>query len=634
MKRGQTMNKFETGSLAVAGGLAVMLSCPTAMAQDECSTALPLAPGAPVQVDTTVATGSAEAVDAGQCLGTFLAWGDPLGNPDVWLVWTAKEAGLAAFSTCDPDGFDTSMVVYTGSCGDLTQLACNGDTQVLGDCQQYYSLIENVVIDAGATYYVRVGGYASVAGVTTVSMSFEKLSASCNGAEGDCGVVHETPGCNDGACCEQVCAFAPFCCEVEWDEFCVESAIKTCGIYQYECPAGGPVNNCPTSPIVVASGDVVAFDTTLADTVGPEENCGSSGNDLQIHSDLWYRFSAKTAGTLVASTCSTADFDTKIALYDIGDGIFDPNELPELFVACNEDGPCKFFTSLLTVALDAGTTYLVRLGGFGFETGSGTISFEFVPDAASCGEPDAGTCCEAQAGPFCAEGDCCEAVCAIDPACCDELWDASCADLAFTACTPLCGTPPANDECEGAIPLVLGANFVENVNASTGPIQPPAEQCTFFGSSTINNDVWFTYTSACDGPVILSFCPGNGGSATFDTKLAVWSGPDCDNLSIVGCNDDTCGTRSEVLFDAVCGEVYLIQFGAWASQGQGTGELVLSCAGDSCDNPADINGDGVVDGADLTILLAAWGTDNALSDLNGDGIVDGADLTILLAAWS
>ena len=48
----------------------------------------------------------------------------------------------------------------------------------------------------------------------------------------------------------------------------------------------------------------------------------------------------------------------------------------------------------------------------------------------------------------------------------------------------------------------------------------------------------------------------------------------------------------------------------------------------------DLNDDGTVDGADLTILLGAWGTDDSIADLNGDGIVDGADLTILLANWS
>lgn len=49
-------------------------------------------------------------------------------------------------------------------------------------------------------------------------------------------------------------------------------------------------------------------------------------------------------------------------------------------------------------------------------------------------------------------------------------------------------------------------------------------------------------------------------------------------------------------------------------------------------NPADLNGDGAVNGADLGILLAAWGTNGG--DLDGDGDTDGADLGILLAAWS
>jgi len=40
-----------------------------------------------------------------------------------------------------------------------------------------------------------------------------------------------------------------------------------------------------------------------------------------------------------------------------------------------------------------------------------------------------------------------------------------------------------------------------------------------------------------------------------------------------------------------------------------------------------------VTGADLTILLAAWGTKGGAADLDGDGSVGGADLTLLLAAW-
>ncbi len=48
---------------------------------------------------------------------------------------------------------------------------------------------------------------------------------------------------------------------------------------------------------------------------------------------------------------------------------------------------------------------------------------------------------------------------------------------------------------------------------------------------------------------------------------------------------------------------------------------------------ADLNGDGTVDGADLGLLLAAWGTTGSPADLDGSGTVNGADLGVLLANW-
>ena len=47
--------------------------------------------------------------------------------------------------------------------------------------------------------------------------------------------------------------------------------------------------------------------------------------------------------------------------------------------------------------------------------------------------------------------------------------------------------------------------------------------------------------------------------------------------------------------------------------------------------PADVNGSGTVDAADLAGLLAGWGTSSP--DLNGDGTVNAADLAALLTAW-
>ena len=47
--------------------------------------------------------------------------------------------------------------------------------------------------------------------------------------------------------------------------------------------------------------------------------------------------------------------------------------------------------------------------------------------------------------------------------------------------------------------------------------------------------------------------------------------------------------------------------------------------------PADFDGDGDVDTADLLFLLGAWGTPDG--DVDGDGDTDTADLLALLGAW-
>lgn len=51
-----------------------------------------------------------------------------------------------------------------------------------------------------------------------------------------------------------------------------------------------------------------------------------------------------------------------------------------------------------------------------------------------------------------------------------------------------------------------------------------------------------------------------------------------------------------------------------------------------CD--ADLDGNGAVDAADLSVILGAWGaTGSSAADLDGSGLVDGADLAALLGAW-
>ncbi len=55
---------------------------------------------------------------------------------------------------------------------------------------------------------------------------------------------------------------------------------------------------------------------------------------------------------------------------------------------------------------------------------------------------------------------------------------------------------------------------------------------------------------------------------------------------------------------------------------------------DECECIGDLDESGVVDAADLAILLGAWGPcAGCTADVDASGIVDGNDLAIVLGAW-
>ena len=57
-------------------------------------------------------------------------------------------------------------------------------------------------------------------------------------------------------------------------------------------------------------------------------------------------------------------------------------------------------------------------------------------------------------------------------------------------------------------------------------------------------------------------------------------------------------------------------------------------APDECECIGDIDGDGVVDAADLAAVLGAWGVcDACVEDLDGSGVVGSSDLALILVAW-
>lgn len=80
------------------------------------------------------------------------------------------------------------------------------------------------------------------------------------------------------------------------------------------------------------------------------------------------------------------------------------------------------------------------------------------------------------------------------------------------------------------------------------------------------------------------------------------------------------------------GEVYIVDHGSTTA---GAIFKIIPATGEvTCTVPVtgDLDGNSVVDAADLSLLLGAWGT--AAGDLNSDATTDAADLSILLGAWT
>lgn len=392
------------------------------------------------------------------------------------------------------------------------------------------------------------------------------LCTNCgSGAAGACFVSHSGGGCQDSSCCSSVCEIDPYCCNSNWDGICVGEAWDLCEPESDTC--GGA--------IALTTGVSYSFNTDNADTDGSANgNCDYFGDD-QIWKDIWFSWTASCGGYMTVSTCGTADFDTKLAVY--GPGLLGSSCPSQTFfggvmLACNDDfSGCSTNTSKVTIAVNQGTTYKIRLGGYNGASGEGTI-------LVTCGIP--------------------------------------------------------NDICANALPIEDGTTYFSNVGAATdGPAIP---SCNTAGYDQIGADVWFAYVASCTGDLLVSTCDDadfDTKLAVYGPNG--FSGATCPGgffgAYLAGCNDDAPGCpdwTSELTVSVVQGSTYKIRVGGYNAQ-QGHGHLTVQCY-IPCEGDADHNG--LVDGSDLGLLLGEFGGPGD-SDFNGDGIVNGADLGLLLGNW-
>lgn len=82
----------------------------------------------------------------------------------------------------------------------------------------------------------------------------------------------------------------------------------------------------------------------------------------------------------------------------------------------------------------------------------------------------------------------------------------------------------------------------------------------------------------------------------------------------------------------VAGLSHADKFGKPTGPDAFAGDGGVAGAGAGCACPGDVDGNGAVNAADLSILLGQWGASGS-GDLDGSGVVNAADLSILLGAW-
>jgi len=280
-------------------------------------------------------------------------------------------------------------------------------------------------------------------------------------------------------------------------------------------PSGN--DDCNSSTAIAGQG-TFAYDSSSATTGAEGQNeaiCYDFGSSA-VDNDLWFDWTADATGTATVSTCNNAAYDTKLASY-AGSGCPSGNAL-----ACNDDATgCTGFTSEIFFPVVAATTYILQVGSFpGTAGNAGNLTIGIG------------------SGP----------------------------------------TVHPQDECSGALAISgSGTHAFDNANSSTGTDGQNEPLCYAFGTSLVNNDIWYLWTADATGLADITVC--NGG-ASLDTKIAAW--PDaCPPVpgTILGCNDDTCGLQSEIQVAVISGTSYLIQFGTFSAAGIGAGTFDTAIAG-------------------------------------------------------
>ena len=389
---------------------------------------------------------------------------------------------------------------------------------------------------------------------------------------GDCCAAHGGPGCDDSTCESCVCDIDPVCCLTPWDVVCSAEAANDCAI---ACPCGVTPTPTPTP-----GGDCCAAH-------------GGTGCDDQA---------CQTCVCAIDDPCCSRSWDAT-CVSEASDECLDncPCEPPPTDTpgptptpggdCCSEHAgvQCDDATCQACVCgIDSTCCDIQWDSTCADEAG--------VECAVSCACPEAGDCCAEHAGVGCDERSCESCVCDLDPSCCNDGWDATCASEGQNECSIMCSCAVKGPCC--------------TQHDDVGCEETTCQQCVCTLDESCCTDSW-DQTCADESQVECA------ARCTCDTQSDC-----CAERDTSGCSDSTCESCVCDLDNACC-------TGIWDATC--ASEATVECA-DACFCQAssgcagDCNGDGEVTINELiTGVNIALGNDSVSScpavDTNGDGEV-------------
>jgi hypothetical protein len=169
-----------------------------------------------------------------------------------------------------------------------------------------------------------------------------------------------------------------------------------------------------------------------------------------------------------------------------------------------------------------------------------------------------------------------------------------------------------------------GARQWGNSGAAVEPMAPVAFSRGWATAGRVGNAIVCFYddsTSAVQDSIRCKRMSG-AGVAEWSADIAISSGVKY-RLTSAPASNDGCVLAWQGGASTGASDIFAARIGA-------DGVLGQPPAG----NPADLNGDGVVNATDLADLLGQWGQKGGSADLDGSGSVGASDLAIMLSAWT